>query len=617
MTEDSELQDLLCFNGVQASTGDYGLPPMSSEKLSSFLLGEEPPDNLDELRTRHAQRKKRHYGLREGVDPKKLDESGWGVIFAHDADLAVKEALQPLLDLRRDQAGALFKLYEKADGYRTDEPKAKFLARHGAGPGPADPQKVPYYLLIVGSPESIPFRFQSQLDVQYAVGRIHFDAVEDYAHYAASVVAAERGLVLLPRRAGVFGVRNDDDQATSMSFRRLIRPMHRHLEAKHPDWQVDKVLHEQSTKANLKRLLGGEQTPALLFTSSHGVEFRATDKRQISHQGAILCQDWAGPKAGRGIPLTKDFYFSGDDISSDARLLGLICFSFACYGAGTPQFDEFSKQAFQDQPSEIAPHPFLAGLPKKMLSHPAGGALAFIGHVERAWGYSFLWEGAGTQTAVFESAVDRLLDGYPVGAAFEYFDQRYAELSTMLADQLEEADCGVEVDPYDLVGMWTANNDARGYVVIGDPAVRLPTVLGDAEPKARPVLAELQAEGRLGGSQGSLRSPDGNEEPVAEKAVESAEPSDAPDAASSVAQSSATELGTVSLEFTVSTYTGGDPSDPSTGTLCARTHFSATGDVTLHIGEDVDESVLELHQKTVKEAVRARLAALPTTADRR
>jgi hypothetical protein len=40
--------------------------------------------------------------------------------------------------------------------------------------------------------------------------------------------------------------------------------------------------------------------------------------------------------------------------------------------------------------------------------------------------------------------------------------------------KLEDLEFKVAVDPRELAGLWTANNDARGYVVLGDPAVRLP-----------------------------------------------------------------------------------------------------------------------------------------------
>jgi hypothetical protein len=191
--------ELLYFNGVNGATGDYGVPPMDGAQLAAFIKGEAGPENLNELKYRHQQANQTHFGVKEGVDPKKLDEAGWGIIFAHDAGPALKEALSELIELRRAQAGEHFRLYEGSDGYRPGESKSQFLARHGAGPGPADPDKVPYYLLIVGGPAAIDYRFQYQLDVQYAVGRIAFDSIEDYAAYARSVVAAETGTVCLAR----------------------------------------------------------------------------------------------------------------------------------------------------------------------------------------------------------------------------------------------------------------------------------------------------------------------------------------------------------------------------------------------------------------------------------
>src|SRR6185295_1184930 len=223
--------------------------------------------------------------------------------------------------------GGLFRVYEKAGGYQPGEDTSEFLGRHGPRSGPVAPARVPHYLLLVGSPEAIPYRFQSQLDMQYAVGRLHFDDADAYARYAASVVDAEAGEVSRPRRMSFFGVENHDDETTPRISQYLVAPVLETLSKARPDWQMNVFLKDDATKANLARQLGGGETPALLFTASHGLEFPLGHPLQRPHQGALLCGDWPGPEGWKGA-IPQDFYFAGDDLAAGAGLLGLFAFFF-------------------------------------------------------------------------------------------------------------------------------------------------------------------------------------------------------------------------------------------------------------------------------------------------
>jgi hypothetical protein len=480
----------LFFNGINGSTGDYLFAPQTMAEMSEAaqqslfekIDGESKSDPTDDEHLSaliDRDRQEAHFGTK--VDEKEISQTGWGIIFARTVGDDVRDALKVLRQHRLGQAGEdFYKEYQiggrlSAHEFLSEYNDYLIYGKKGEHNSTsmyeaADPKKVPYYLLIVGDFEEIPFSFQYQLDVQYAVGRIYFDTAEEYAQYAEKVVQAETTNLTLPCRANLFGVRTPGDRATELSADYLVKPLNQFFESdqhflkENSHWQINTHLEEQATKAQLGQLLGGEDMPALLFTASHGVGFDKDDVRQEKCQGALLCQDWPGPGSGE---MKEDYFFSADDIGEDTKLDGLISFHFACFGAGTPKVDDFGHRDNSFQ--QIAEKSFIAKLPQRLLSR---GALAFVGHVDRAWGYSF--GGNDHQITSFENTLEYLMKGYPVGAAIEWFNERYAAVSSELTENLWKMKvAGKKSDDRRLSYLWTTNNDARGYAIIGDPAVRL------------------------------------------------------------------------------------------------------------------------------------------------
>lgn len=461
------------FNGIDGSTGKYLLPPMTAGEVAALSLSARTEEREWLARIREWAAGDGSRGPIFDCDPRNLAETGWGVVYAPGTSDPIKEALSGLLSHRRGQAGGRKPSYFKEYEHRPGESASQFLQRNGAKMGSApDPDRVPYYLLLVGDPEAIPFTFQTELDVNYAVGRLHFDAAEDFERYARSVVDAETGKARprLPRQVSLFGVRNEGDTATRRTADELVRPLAAALAEPGNGWGLHTYLGAQADKAQLTRLLGGPDVPSLLFTASHGVRFPPEDARQLARQGALVCQDWPGPDDELGV--TQDDYFAADDLSADAHVHGLVAFLFACYSAGTPARDNFEQKALGRAP-EIAPHAFVSRLPQRLLSHPNGSALAIVGHVDRAWTTSFEGSSQGEGVDVFRNALKRLLNGHTVGWAMEYFNQAHAVMSAELSDLWEAQHFLEDVDPEWFSYLWMAHNDARNFVVFGDPAVKL------------------------------------------------------------------------------------------------------------------------------------------------
>ncbi|MCU0896846.1 MAG: hypothetical protein MUC55_05030 [Burkholderiales bacterium] len=459
-------------NGVNAETGSYLLRPLSAADLAKAAKGEPVPDAIlaGEIKARSASGEA-HFGV--SADPDDLGATGWGVVFAEGVGADVKEALAPLLALRREQAAAKSeKRFRVLDGdlaYRAGETKNAYLSRLGVAPGTAKPDKLPLHLLLVGSPAQLPFNVQTQLDLNYSVGRLCFDRAEDYASYAQTVVRAERGAIAREKRLALFGPRNPGDEATEMSADILLATLKKKFAKPGGGWTTAATVADDAKKSALEKLVGGADTPAVLFTASHGVGFPNGHKRQRAEQGALLCQEWTplDPK-----PIAPKQYFAAADLAKSGDVAGMIAMCFACFGAGTPERDQFTRATGPDV-AALAPEPFVSGLAQALLAHPKGGALAFIGHVERAWGYSFIWPGVGNATEPFENALTALLKGRRVGVAMDPFGRKYADLAGMVTTTIDEVrETPTAALEEELAWLWTANNDARNYVIVGDPAVR-------------------------------------------------------------------------------------------------------------------------------------------------
>lgn len=469
-------------NGINGDTGQYSFPPITVEDLARALKAISPdragPDHVV-TRGRKLREPSFARALPWGVEPHDLTRAGWAIVFHKDEKPEVRRALKPLVEHRRRQVGDDSRVKEL--DYFPNEDASSWLGRHEVSWHNIEPTRVPYYLLWVGSPETLPFEVTHEIDSDYCVGLLHFDGVEDYERYAKSIIEYETASAVRNRREIIFfGTRHPFDDATLLSADWLVTPLadgtpvSGSTPAERPvadqlGFRSRKFLGENAaTRGTLAQLLeGAEATPSFLFTASHGMVWPNGDQRQFAAQGALLCQDWPGFGS-----VSRSHFFAAEDVSASSRIHGLITFHFACYGGGTPEEDLYSFERGQ-APAAIAPRPFIAALPRRLLAHSNGGALACIGHVERAWPTSITGVAASPQIRPFQRAIAQVLIGKPVGIAVQEFNDLCATLSDVLSGLLGRAYQGVPVDDMALASTWMQRNDAGGFILVGDPAVRL------------------------------------------------------------------------------------------------------------------------------------------------
>ncbi len=454
---------------VRAATG-MARPPLRVEDLNAL------PADVEGAATRSADQKVLRVAWTVR-DPMDLTRAGWGIVFATNVDPAIRAALEPLLQLRQRQVQdpKLFQVFEgPARGVSPGMGASSWAFSRGVSlTAPVDPRKgVPYYMLLVGPPQSISFAFEAMLKMQWAVGRLCLDHPDDYRRYAEAVVAYEdpTATPTQARRVAAWMTANPDDDATLL----LSSAMAEDFDA--PDARLGEEnsfalslsTGEDATKERLTALVHGtdeDGAPAVVFTGSHGLEYPPDDaEAQRRFQGALLTQEWA-----EGATVSAAVRFAAEDVQPEADLRGRVFFLFACFSGGCPRSDSYRLLPDGTRPV-VAAEDRVAALPQALL---ARGALAVFAHLDVAFAYAFSTDEGTPQPQVLRTPLELLMQGRRAGLAADALTSLWSALAAQVGAAEPLAGTATRAEKAALANLHVARDDARNFLLLGDPAVRL------------------------------------------------------------------------------------------------------------------------------------------------
>ncbi|MCX4241457.1 hypothetical protein [Paraliomyxa miuraensis] len=452
----------------------------------------------------------------EGRDPNDLVHQRWGVIAPQgprgDRLLAI---LEPLVALRRaQQHGEPVRVHRVPP--RMTQSEALRWKKQVFAPGTDLDLEVPRYQLIVGDLHEVPLTLQQAQSSDGYVGRVAFDDDEDLEAYVDKVLRWEARAA--PQREGraIFYTVHDRSGATTAGYEGLVRPC---LEAarqrlERGQFNADRIVEAGPSRVGDPsdlRVEANADRPGVLLSLSHGEGPPRAGWPSADHQRR--CQG--------AMSFGRRGQLRGEDVATGSFLPGGVWLMMACFGAGSPQTSAYlpwlealkARGRFGGEPAAVldalpAERPFVAWLPQRVLANP-DGPLGFVGHVDLAWTYAFreLDDGAprerpGKMMAVLRSLLERNRFGLALRELHRYFDRTNAELTALERDaksgRIPADDAWVARRSH----LWMLREDLSAYVLLGDPAARLPLHHGAApvraaEPPRRPAIAGLpRASGR-------------------------------------------------------------------------------------------------------------------------
>jgi hypothetical protein len=439
----------------------------------------------------------------EGGDPNDIELQRWGVIAPQgpegDRLLAL---IRPLIEHRQAQQGDPVRVYRvpsqvepgRGDALEEARVRQRGRAQHRGPSISADPRRPRSGVArIAAGPGQRRICRSPRLRQGGGLRRL--------CRQAAALGAGRRGV---GKPDSLFFTVHDGTAATAVGHRALVAPgvevvRRRQQSGQYPANEILEFGDQVTPSPDELLARAAQGDPSVLFTLSHG-------------EGAPR-GGWRSPEEQRrrqgAMSFGREGKITGEDLQSRPFLPGGVWFMLACYGAGTPDTSAYkhwlaalaAAGQFRGKPEAVLAglpgpndRPFTAALPQAVLANP-NGPLAFMGHIDLAWTYSFqeLDSGATNRPARYMGIMRSILKRDRVGVSMRellrFFDQTNVELTSLHDQEARERSAGrpFQVDAARQGHLWMLRQDLAAYVLLGDPAARLPQAgLAGPAPSARP-----------------------------------------------------------------------------------------------------------------------------------
>lgn len=445
--------------------------PIIDQRIDDAALPP-PPRRVTQSRPLH----------RSHSDPETRDELNyWTVIHADNRNgWAALEAIAPLMELRGEECEVRTLALP---GHVRSESAIGSWCRQNEILGPDDGSDLdPEHIVVLGDLPDVSLLAQYEFAERAYTGRLCFTHarggpdLDAYRRYCDKVVSAESHEPASAARSLFYCSRGDpvSEQAYSSVVRRSWKSSQKSGHSR--DFARRFTNWSQLTDHEY-----GLEEPSVLFSMCHGA-YEANASRQRAHQGGLALQEEVGGDI--------QFLFA-DDFEGQGFLRDGFWFMMTCYSAATPAESVYArwlqKLTAMVPPSELERataslaqgDPFVARLPQVVLSDP-DGPLGVLGHADMTWSMGYNdhrldGDTGSVQTVVGAaySAYAQVVNSVVRGARFGPATRELLEFS---ASDSGVANAGASAQTLRALH-YMRYLDRRCYILLGDPAARLPVAV--------------------------------------------------------------------------------------------------------------------------------------------